>query len=128
MQPPASRNFVPTARDAAKPKPPRFYTAQPKFAIAPVSMFAEPEQILTPLQSIPQPNHASVSLPLRTVNSITRPVIRGVGKHFDVSTVAAKPPRGFPLNALGFHEDRLNLRDGIASYDAKQRGLLVTSY
>ena len=128
MLPPGARNFVPTERDAAKPKPPLFYTAGKTFAVAPTSMFYEPENTLTPLGSVPQPNHNRVSLPLRTVNSITRPVIRGHGKHFDRSTVAAKPPRGFPLKALGYHEDRQNIRAGVSSYDPKQKGLLVTSY
>ena len=127
MRPPANRNFVPTERDAAKPIAPTFYTAQPKFSIAPVSMFYEPENTLTPLGSVPQPNHGKVSLPLRSVNELRR-VVRGLGKHYDISTVAVRPPRGFPTSGLAYHEDRLNQRAGVSSYDPKQKGPLVTSY
>ena len=126
MQPPGARNFVPTHRDAAKPNAPLFYTAGPQFSVASARMFREPESIPTPLQSVPQPGHTS--LPLRTVNSVHRRVVRGEGKPFDRSTTAAVPPRGFPVKAVGYHEDRQNIRAGASSFDPKQKGLLVTSY
>ena len=70
MRPPATRNFVPEVRDAAKPRPPTFYHAQPRFGVAPKTMFRDYEEALGPLQSIPQPNHGKVSLPMREVNDV----------------------------------------------------------
>ena len=68
MRPPALRNFIPEAKNAAAPRPPRFYQAQPKFGPAPVRMFREADDILTPHGSIPSANHGRVSWPLREVN------------------------------------------------------------
>ena len=128
MKPPALRNFVPTEINASKPKPPQFFTSQQQFAIAPVRHFKEPDNTLSQLNSVPQPNPNRMMEPLRTINSISRPVVRGVGKYFDRSIVPAKPPRSFPQKELGFHEDRENVKAGMTNIDDNQRGVLVKTY
>ena len=94
MKPPALRNFVPLERNADRPRPPKFYQAQPRFTPAGVSQFKAVPQKYTPFGSIPQQPIAQQSLPLREVNDFRKRLkLRGNGSHYDRSTVAAKPPR-----------------------------------
>ena len=121
MRPPATRNFLPEVPDAAKPRPPTFYHTQPSFDVAHKSMFRDHEEALGPLQSIPQPNHGKVSLPMREVNDArTRQNTRGQSTTFDRSNVAAAPPR--TLSGLGFDYEARTCKN---NYDASQSGVLV---
>ena len=121
MRPPALRNFVPEAKHAAAPRPPRFYQAQPKFGPAPISMFREADNNLTPHGSIPSANHGNASLPMREVNEHReRWNSRGDGRYFNRSTVAAVPPRA--LSGVG--ADLVERRNG-GNWDPSQREFLV---
>ena len=94
MKPPALRNFVPLERNADRMRPPTFYQAQPRFSPAPLSHFKATVQNYTPFQSIPEHNPGRMQLPLREVNDFRKRLnARGVGTHYDRSTVAAKPYR-----------------------------------
>jgi len=87
MQPPFQRNFVPQP-GAARQERPKFYQAQPRFRPAPERLYKEDVVVRTPMQSVPQPNHGLVSLPLREVNQHReRPNVRGVGTRFDRTSV-----------------------------------------
>ena len=92
MKPPPLRNFVPVApvREADRPRPPTFYQAQPRFSPAPLSHFKATVQNYTPFQSIPEHNPWRMQLPLREVNDFRKRLnARGIGTHYDKSTVAA---------------------------------------
>ena len=94
MKPPALRNFIPLERNAVadRPRPPTFYQAQPRFSPAPLSHFKATVQNYTPFQSIPEHNPGRMQLPLREVNDFRKRLnARGVGTHYDRSTVAARP-------------------------------------
>ena len=124
MKPPALRNFTPEVKNAAKPRPPTFYYAQPRFSPAPVSHFRIPDPLVgrSPLESIPQPNHGNIMLPYRQVNDPRkRHNTRGHSTHFDRSTMAARPPSGLP-KGLGFDYAERTNKD---NFDPKQKGLLV---
>ena len=125
MKPPALRNFT-GAHNAAKPRPPTFYHAQPRFMPAPVSHYRIPDPLIgrSPLESVPQPNHGKVMLPYRQVNDPRqRQNTRGHSTHFDRSTVATRPPSGLP-KGLGFDYDARTCK---GNFDPKQTGLLVSS-
>ena len=121
MRPPIVKASIPTVANPAKKRLPLFYTAQPKFSIATPSMSKAKVHSLTPFNLIPQHNHGNMSLPIRSINQLRLPHSRGVGEHFDISTVAARPPR---WNGLSYDPNRKNYKCGMNNYDPKQKGLL----
>jgi hypothetical protein len=120
MRPPFQRNFTPTS-DAARQERPMFYHHQPKVRPAPESMFREEVVIRTPMQSIPQPNHGLVSLPLREVNKSRERCNKvGIGIRYDRTSVRC--PLYGPLSPLALVDEDRN------PFTTKPSEVLVTSF
>mgnify|MGYP006953000629 CR=1 FL=1 len=76
-----------------------FYQCQPKCRHAPATMFQEDVVVRAPMHSVPQPNHALVSLPLVEVNrGKTRCNTVGKGIRYDRTSVRC--PLYGPLSAM----------------------------
>ena len=123
MRPPFQRNFVPEP-DAARQERPTFYQAQPRFRPAPERAFKEHVVVRTPMQSVPQPNHGLVSLPLREVNQHrVRHNVRGVGTRYDRTSVRC--PLFGPLSKMVTADDE---RYNKGNYTLSGKGPIVTAF
>ena len=123
MRPPHLRNFVPF-QNAERQERPKYSISQPKFNVAPISMYKQAVTIRTPMQMIPQPQQSLNSLPLKEINAKRETHnVRGIGTRYDRTSV--KCPLYGPLSPMvQFGDARYN----GGNYTISKKEMVVTTY
>ena len=111
MQPPFSRNFVPTSKNAAAPRNPEFYSGTNTFStnVGNPALKPKPSDGIDPMQTIAN-NYNDLMLGCNSVNDQRDTRVFGTGQSLFSNGVNATPIN--PNNARlwkFFKEDRLGL-------------------
>ena len=98
MRPPFQRNFIPF-QNAERQERPKYSILQPKFSVAPMSMYKQDVCVRTPMQMAIQSKQGLNSLPLKEVNTRReRNNARGVGTRYDKTSVTC--PLYGPMSSM----------------------------